>query len=65
MSLLNYASVWSSLLVILRLRCKVCCIFRFREKYEHPILRGNDKRASERDKRVGSMVAKVMPILHV
>ncbi|CAO2836884.1 unnamed protein product [Amaranthus hypochondriacus] len=30
----------------------------FREKYEHPILRGNDKRASERDKRVGSMVAK-------
>ncbi|CAO2832443.1 unnamed protein product [Amaranthus hypochondriacus] len=32
----------------------------FREKYEHPILRGNDKRASERDKRVGSMVAKVL-----
>lgn len=30
----------------------------FKEKYEHPILRGNDKNASERDKRVGSMVAK-------
>uniref|UniRef100_A0A803KNA1 Protein CHROMATIN REMODELING 24 n=1 Tax=Chenopodium quinoa TaxID=63459 RepID=A0A803KNA1_CHEQI len=30
----------------------------FRERYEHPILRGNDKKASERDKRVGSMVAK-------
>uniref|UniRef100_A0A803L4R3 Uncharacterized protein n=1 Tax=Chenopodium quinoa TaxID=63459 RepID=A0A803L4R3_CHEQI len=30
----------------------------FRERYEHPILRGNDKKASERDRRVGSMVAK-------
>ncbi|KAH9612830.1 hypothetical protein KSS87_021563 [Heliosperma pusillum] len=30
----------------------------FKEKYENPILRGNDKKASERDKRVGSMVAK-------
>ncbi|KAK9735528.1 hypothetical protein RND81_04G210600 [Saponaria officinalis] len=30
----------------------------FKEKYEYPILRGNDKKASERDKRIGSMVAK-------
>ncbi|KAL2941812.1 Protein CHROMATIN REMODELING 24 [Bienertia sinuspersici] len=30
----------------------------FRDRFEHPILRGNDKKASERDKRVGSMVAK-------
>ncbi|KAL9233353.1 hypothetical protein vseg_008368 [Gypsophila vaccaria] len=30
----------------------------FKEKYENPILRGNDKKASERDKRIGSMVAK-------
>lgn len=30
----------------------------FKDKYEHPVLRGNDKNASERDKRVGSMVAK-------
>ncbi|XP_058089830.1 SNF2 domain-containing protein ENL1 isoform X2 [Magnolia sinica] len=30
----------------------------FRERYEHAILRGNDKNASEREKRVGSTVAK-------
>ncbi|KAK4738113.1 hypothetical protein R3W88_001810 [Solanum pinnatisectum] len=30
----------------------------FKEKYEHLILRGNDKNASDRDKRIGSAVAK-------
>ncbi|XP_047330886.1 protein CHROMATIN REMODELING 24 [Impatiens glandulifera] len=30
----------------------------FKEKYENPILRGNDKNASDRDKRIGSAVAK-------
>ncbi|KMT14061.1 hypothetical protein BVRB_4g078890 isoform A [Beta vulgaris subsp. vulgaris] len=30
----------------------------FRERYEQPILRGNDKKASQRDKHVGSVVAK-------
>lgn len=30
----------------------------FKERYEHAILCGNDKNASEREKRVGSMVAK-------
>ncbi|KAA3456121.1 protein CHROMATIN REMODELING 24 [Gossypium australe] len=30
----------------------------FKERYEHAILRGNDKNASEREKRVGSTVAK-------
>ncbi|KAL5755404.1 hypothetical protein ACOSP7_023624 [Xanthoceras sorbifolium] len=30
----------------------------FKEKFEHPILRGNDKHASDRDKRIGSTVAK-------
>lgn len=30
----------------------------FKEKYEIPILRGNDKNASDREKRVGSTVAK-------
>lgn len=44
----------------LSIRCKICCIFRFRERYEQPILRGNDKKASQRDKHVGSVVAKVM-----
>ncbi|KAK1324233.1 DNA repair and recombination protein RAD54 [Acorus calamus] len=29
----------------------------FKEKYEYPILRGNDKNASDREKRVGSTVA--------
>ncbi|XP_056168779.1 protein CHROMATIN REMODELING 24 isoform X1 [Syzygium oleosum] len=30
----------------------------FKEKYENPILRGNEKKASEREKRIGSAVAK-------
>ncbi|XVF14803.1 hypothetical protein REPUB_Repub09cG0092800 [Reevesia pubescens] len=30
----------------------------FKERYEHAILRGNDKNASEREKRIGSAVAK-------
>ncbi|OMO56201.1 SNF2-related protein [Corchorus olitorius] len=30
----------------------------FKERYEHAILRGNDKNASEREKRIGSTVAK-------
>ncbi|CAN0877890.1 Protein CHROMATIN REMODELING 24 [Linum grandiflorum] len=30
----------------------------FKEKYEDPILRGNDKNASDRDKHIGSRVAK-------
>ncbi|KAJ6353774.1 hypothetical protein OIU76_002737 [Salix suchowensis] len=30
----------------------------FKETYEHPILRGNEKNASDRDKRIGSTVAK-------
>ncbi|XP_077213472.1 chromatin remodeling 24 [Tasmannia lanceolata] len=30
----------------------------FKERYENPILRGNDKNASDREKRIGSMVAK-------
>jgi hypothetical protein len=33
--------------------------FRFKETYEHPILRGNEKNASDREKRIGSTVAKV------
>lgn len=32
----------------------------FKENFESAILRGNDKKASERDKRVGSSVAKVL-----
>ncbi|KAK4264709.1 hypothetical protein QN277_025847 [Acacia crassicarpa] len=32
----------------------------FKENYESAILRGNDKKASERDKRVGSSVAKML-----
>lgn len=32
---------------------------RFKDNYEHYILRGNDKDASDRDKRIGSTVAKV------
>jgi len=34
-------------------------LIRFREKFEKPILRGNDKHASDRDKRVGSSIAQV------
>ncbi|XP_030511508.1 protein CHROMATIN REMODELING 24 isoform X2 [Rhodamnia argentea] len=30
----------------------------FKEKYEYPILRGNEKKASDREKRIGSAVAK-------
>ncbi|XP_059653836.1 protein CHROMATIN REMODELING 24 [Cornus florida] len=30
----------------------------FKERYENPILRGNDKNASDREKRIGSTVAK-------
>ncbi|XP_021862017.2 protein CHROMATIN REMODELING 24 isoform X2 [Spinacia oleracea] len=30
----------------------------FRDRYEHPILRGNDKKASDRERHVGSKVAK-------
>ncbi|KAF9681810.1 hypothetical protein SADUNF_Sadunf05G0041300 [Salix dunnii] len=30
----------------------------FKETYEHPILRGNEKNATDRDKRIGSTVAK-------
>lgn len=30
----------------------------FKEKYENPILRGNEKKASDREKRIGSAVAK-------
>ncbi|GLT25101.1 hypothetical protein SLA2020_002530 [Shorea laevis] len=30
----------------------------FKDKYENPVLRGNDKNASDREKRVGSTVAK-------
>ncbi|PSS30202.1 Protein CHROMATIN REMODELING like [Actinidia chinensis var. chinensis] len=30
----------------------------FKEKYDYPILRGNDKNASDREKRIGSTVAK-------
>lgn len=37
-------------------------LVRFKEHYECAILRGNDKKASERDKRIGSMAAKVMSI---
>ncbi|KAG5393988.1 hypothetical protein IGI04_023951 [Brassica rapa subsp. trilocularis] len=45
----------------------------FKDNYEHYILRGNDKDASDRDKRIGSTVAKaenetssmVVPVYHV
>ena len=33
---------------------------RFKVKYESPILRGNDKNASDREKHIGSRVAKVI-----
>ena len=33
---------------------------RFKVKYESPILRGNDKNASDREKHISSRVAKVM-----
>lgn len=33
---------------------------RFKDKYETPILRGNDKNASDREKRTGSSIAKVI-----
>ncbi|KAJ6737285.1 hypothetical protein OIU85_019358 [Salix viminalis] len=36
----------------------------FKETYEHPILRGNEKNASDRDKRIGSTVAKIPKIMH-
>ncbi|KAG6767395.1 hypothetical protein POTOM_028599 [Populus tomentosa] len=32
----------------------------FKQTYEHPILRGNEKNASDREKRIGSTVAMVM-----
>lgn len=44
---------------------KVQNIVRFKEKYELPILRGNDKHALDREKRIGSAVAKVMILLFV
>lgn len=34
--------------------------YSFKEKYEYPILRGNEKKASDREKRIGSAVAKVL-----
>jgi len=34
--------------------------YSFKEKYENPILRGNEKKASDREKRIGSAVAKVL-----
>lgn len=34
-------------------------LFRFKEKYEYKILRGNEKVASNREKYIGSTVAKV------
>lgn len=37
--------------------------FRFKEKFESLILRGNEKNASDREKRIGSTVAKVMILL--
>lgn len=33
---------------------------RFKEKFEYAILRGNEKKASDREKRIGSAVAKVL-----
>ena len=33
---------------------------RFKEKFEYAILRGNEKKATDREKRIGSAVAKVM-----
>lgn len=39
---------------------KLLLFWRFKEKYEHLILRGNDKNAYDRDKRIGSAVAKVI-----
>jgi hypothetical protein len=38
---------------------------RFKEKFEYAILRGNEKKASDREKRIGSTVAKVMIYLMV
>ena len=49
--------------IFLKMNSENFVISRFKDKYEHPILRGNDKNASERDKRVSSMVAKVMGLL--
>jgi hypothetical protein len=40
-----------------------CIISRFKDRYEKKILRGNEKNASDREKYVGSTVAKVSIIL--
>ena len=42
------------------LSLKLRHLLRFKERYEHAILRGNDKNASEREKSIGSRVAKVL-----
>lgn len=36
-----------------------CILFRFRDKFERLINRGNEKNASDREKHVGSAVARV------
>lgn len=38
---------------------KPLSIIRFKQNYEHYILRGTDKNASDREQRIGSTVAKV------
>lgn len=41
----------------------IYCLLRFKDRYEKKILRGNEKNASDREKYVGSTVAKVSVIL--
>lgn len=36
---------------------------RFKERFEDAMLRGNEKNATEREKRIGSEVAKVITLL--
>lgn len=36
---------------------------RFKERFENAMLRGNEKNATEREKRIGSEVAKVITLL--
>lgn len=51
----SFGIIWVCAFCVLKLWYFV----RFKEKYENPILKGNDKHASEREKCIGSAVAKV------
>lgn len=67
----------NTLMPVVFLHCHCCFILhnlvlfislvfgRFKARYEHAIIQGNDKNATNRQKHIGSNVAKVLILFHV